>query len=371
MATTPPNTASGQGPITSQSLDQLFSNMPGGSLDRAILNNLSGINHRLAPSMLPSNRDMPGLVFFTRPQLNMQKDNIRNVRQLSQLLSDEKTSMQTYMRCMLDPRLMTGLTFSTGSIPPIQCPIVDNLQAFIPVLTNNCTSMSGWPSISAPTWSSKPGLYNEVTSMIDGRVLNNEGWDLNVNFRNMRGDPILFMFYIWVLYASMTFEGKLVPYLDFITENEYDYNTRIYHLTTDYTRKYVTKIAACHAAFPVGVPVGDPFNFNAGQPYSEANKDIGMSFRCMGVDYFDTILIKEFNDTVAIFNPNMKTAERQMSMMKIPSTMLGMFNYRGYPHINTQTSELEWYISISEFNAKAAQALASIPEYNATNEFGD
>ena len=353
--------------ITTKSLDELFSAMPTGSLDRAILNNLVGINHRQIPGMLPSNKDMPGLTFFTRPQLNMQKDNLRNVRQLSQLLSDNATSMQRYIRCMLDPRLIQGVTGITG----IQCPIVDNQQAFIPILTNNCLSQSGWPSISVPTFTSKAGLYNEGYSMVDGRVLNHETWDLNVNFRNTRGDPILYLFYVWALYMSSVFEGKLVPYLDMISENEIDYNTRIYRITLDYRRRKVTKIAACHAAFPVGVPVGDPFNDSGDRVYSEANQEIGMTFRCMGVDYFDDILVKEFNEVVAIFNPSMEKSRRDSEMIAIPWKIINLMNYRGYPYINPKTSELEWYVSLSDYGAMAQETLAKMEQYDSENEGGE
>ena len=353
--------------VTTKSLDELFSAMPTGSLDRAVLNNLVGINHRQIPGMLPTNKDMPGLTFFTRPQLNMQKDNLRNVRQLSQLLTDNPTSMQRYIRCMLDPRLINGIT----GIPQIGCPIVDNQLAFIPILTNNCMSQSGWPSISVPTFSSKAGLYNEVFSMVDGRVLNNEAWDLNVNFRNTRGDPILYLFYVWTLYMSAVFEGKLVPYLDMIAENEIDYNTRIYRLTLDYKRRKVTKIAATHASFPVGVPVGDPFNDSGDRVYSEANQEIGMTFRCMGVDYFDDILVKEFNQVVAIFNPSMEDENRDSQMMPIPWGMLQVLNHRGYPYINPDTSELQWYISLSDYSAMAQETLNKIEEYNSESYEGD
>ena len=354
--------------ITSRSLEELFSAMPTGSLDRAILNNLRGLNHRQIPGMLPNNKDMPGLVFFTRPQLNMQRDNIRNVRQLAQLLSRNTTSMQTYIRCMLDPRLMVG--FGDDLINVEKCPIVDPLQAFIPILTNNCTSMSGWPSISMPTFTSKAGLYNEAFSMADGRVLNNESWDLNVNFRNTRGDPILYLFYVWVLYMSMVFEGKLVPYLDMITENEIDYNTRIYRVTLDYKKQKVTKIAATHASFPIGVPVGDPFNIPGDQTYSDANKEIGMTFRCMGVDYFDDILVKEFNESVAIFNPSMADNRRDKEMMPIPWSMIQNFNHTGYPRIDPYTTELLWYVPLTAYTAEAAQVLNRIKEYDSSEEEG-
>lgn len=357
--------------VTTSSIDELFSSMPTGSLDRAILNNLRGLNHRQIAGALPSNKDMPGLTFFVRPQLNMQRDNLRNVRQMSALLTGEVTSIQRYMRCMLDPRLMTGISYTSGSIPAIKCPIMDNQSAFIPILTNNFVSMSGWPSISVPTFTSKSGLYNEAFSMVDGRVLNNEVFDLSVNFNNTRGDPILYLFYIWALYMSMVFEGKLVPYLDMITENEIDYNTRIYRLVLDHRKQKVTKITACNAAFPVGVPIGDAFDVPGDKPYSEANKDIGMRFKCMGVNYFDDILIKEFNQTVGIFNPSMLDENRDNQMVKIPHQVLSYFNHVGYPRINMSNSDLEWYLPVDDYNRTAGKIIGSTPETNSEDFEGD
>lgn len=356
--------------ISSKTLEQIYNSMNTGSLDRAILNNLRGINHRQIPTMLPSNKEMPGLTFFTRPQLNMRRDNLRNVRQLSQLLNMNPISMQTYIRAMLDPRLVEGCTIGNTYLPPIQCPIIDNQQAFIPFLTNNIVSQSGWPSISVPTFTSKAGLYNESIAMVDGRVLNNGVWDLNVNFRNTRGNPILNLFYIWALYMSFVFEGRLVPYLDMITENEIDYCTRVYRLTMDYRKQRVMEIAACHAAFPVGVPIGDAFNDGGGVTYSEANKEIGMSFKCVGVDYIDSILIKEFNETVCIFNPAMYDNYRDQYMMKVPWSLISLFNNRGYPRIDSYTTELQWYVPLNEYNARAGAILGTIPEYNSNEEVG-
>lgn len=351
-------------PITSKSMDELFSSMPTGSLDKAILNNLRGINHRQIQGMIPMNRDMAGLTFFVRPQLNMQPDNIRNVRQMAALLSQNSVSIQTYIRCMLDPRLMTGVSFSSGFIQPIGCPLVDNMNPFIPILTNNLTSISGWPDISVPTFTSTPGLYNESYSMVDGRVINKEVFDLTANFRNTRGDPVLYLFYIWVLYSSMVFEGKLVPYIDMISENEIDYNTRIYRIVLDYQKRYVTKITACNAAFPSGVPVGEAFNVPGDKPYLEANQEISMRFKCMGVDYFDDILVREFNETVVIFNPHMHDSSRQSTLIKVPPALIQAFNNYGYPRINPDTTELEWWVFLETYNKVAGNYLSNISTDN-------
>lgn len=365
--------------IVNKSLDDVFSMMPTGSIDRAILNNLKGINHRQTTNAVPMNKDMPGYTFFTRPQLNMQKDNLRNVRQLSALLSDNPYSIQTYIRAMLDPRLVEGVSYNGITIPSVSCPIIDNMNPFIVPLTNNMVSISGWPSIAVPTRTSDPGLYNESQTIVDGRVINYETFDLTVNFRNTRGNAILFLFYVWSLYMSSVFEGKLVPYLDFISEREIDYNTRIYRLVTDYTKTRVTAIACTNASIPVGVPIGDQFDVPGDKPYIEANREISMRFKNDGVRYNDPIIVRDFNEVVVIFNPSMEDSVREKYMVKIPTVGSGglqasissYFNFRGYPRIEPSTMELEWWVFAEVFNKIISRYLDSIPETNSENYYGD
>lgn len=330
--------------IVPYSLDEYFQSTSIGSVNKAIGNNLYGINHRQVPGAVQTNKDTYGLTFFVRPQLNLQADNIRNARILSPLLAQNELSMQRFIRCTLDPRLMNGYNFNSHSIPAIKCPVVDQMNAFIPVLTNNLNSISGWPDLVAPTFTSKPGLYNEVYSQVDGLTRNFESYDLDATFRNTRGDPILFMFYVWLHYSSMVFEGKLIPYIDMITENEIDYNTRIYRLVLDQQKDIVTKIAATGVAFPISVPTGSFFDYTNEKPYNDQNKDITIRFRCMGFECMDDILIKEFNMSVVIFNGAMKDSTRNGTMVKVNKNLLSIFNNRGYPRINPETYELEWWV---------------------------
>jgi hypothetical protein len=335
------------------SLDDYFQSTPLGSIDKAIGNNLYGVNHRQTPTVVPSNKDMYGLTFFVRPQLNMQLDNIRNVRQFSSLTASSVRTIQQFVKTTLDPRLIAGYKFKNTQVPTISCPMVDNANAFIPILTNNLNSISGWPDVVAPTTASKPGLYNESQAMVDGITRNYETFDIDASFRNTRGDPILFLFYIWLHYSSFVFEGKLVPYLDFITENEIDYNTRIYRLVLDKERNKVTKIAATGAAFPISIPTGSFFDYNADKPFNDQNKDMTIRFKCMGVDYQDDITVFEFNQTVGIFNVSMRDGSRDRDMVKIPKSLLPLFNNRGYPRINQDTYELEWWIYKNVFQSRS------------------
>ncbi len=356
----------GNSAIAPYSLDDYFQAMPIGSIERALGNNLFGINHQQIPAMVSSNLDLYGLTFFTRPQLNLQSDNIRNLRQFYSLLTDIDTSMQRFVRTTLDPRLMegyrindmstSGSNYSVGAIP---CPVVDNSMAFIPVLTNNLNAISGWPDIVSPTFTTKPGLYNQTFSQVDGSVKHFESFDLSATFRNTRGDPILYLFYIWLWYMSAVFEGYLVPYPDFIVENELDYNTRIYRLVLDQTRTYVKKIAATGAAFPISVPMGTFFDFDKEKPFNDQNRDFTIQFKCDGVTYQDDILIKEFNMTVAIFNPAMNDTNRPNMMVKVNKNLLNYFNNRGYPYIDPNTYELSWYVDANLFSNRVSTIVST------------
>lgn len=343
--------------IVPYSLDDYFQSTPIGSIDKAIGNNLYGLNHTQVQGAVPSNKDSYGLTFIVRPQLNMQADNIRNSRLFYPLLTDNTRSMQRFVRCMLDPRLIEGYKFLNAMSPQLACPIVDNQNAFISVLTNNLNSVSGWPDIVAPTYTSKPGLYNEAISFVDGLARNYEVFDLDLSFRNTRGDPILYMFYIWLHYTSMVFEGRLVPYWDYLTEREIDYTTRIYRLVLDQHKNKVTKIAATGACFPNSVPTGSFFDFNAEKPYNDQNKDITIRFKCMGAEYQDDILIKEFNDTVEIFNPSMSDKNRERDMVSVSRNLRTIFNNRGYPRIDPSTNQFEIWVPKQLFADKTSAFL--------------
>lgn len=332
---------------TPHSLDDYFSARPTGSINRAIANDLYGVNHRQIASTVPSNKDSYGLTFFVRPQLNLQGDNIRNLRHFYPLLNRVETSIQRFVRCTLDPRLM----YQSSTLPDkLNCPIVDPLQCFIPVMTNNLKFISGWPDITVDTFSTKEGLYKEVYTQVDGTSEIYSEFDIDATFRNTRGDPILYLMYIWTKYHSKVFEGTLVPYPDAIINNRIDYMTRIYRLVLDQHKKIVTKIAATGVSFPVSVPMGQYFDYSSETVYSDQTKDLVIRFKSLGAQYQDDILILEFNATVVAFNPSMADGVRGNSMIVIHPALLEYFKNRGYPRINPITYELEWWVPQTLFN---------------------
>lgn len=172
------NTMSKSEIVLDESIDQILTNFPIGSVDRAIANNLYGVNFRQTGNPVPRSKDLYGFTFFTRPQLNLTLGNISNFRAFYSLLTSNEKSYQRYTRLMLDPRL--------NFINSMKCPFVNNRDPFIPILTNNIVSLSGWPDLSVPSYTSEPGLYGEEHSFVDGVTNHYESFDLDISFKNTR-----------------------------------------------------------------------------------------------------------------------------------------------------------------------------------------
>lgn len=357
--------------VINSTIDQIMANLPVGSIQRAIGNNLYGINFRQTGNAVPRDKSLYGYTFFTRPQLNLSLANVSNFRGFYNLLTDNSASYQRYTRMMLDPRI--------GYSDNLKCPFVDNQNPFISILSNNLVSISGWPDLAVPTHTSEAGLYGEEMSFVDGVTNHFESYDLDVSFKNTKGNPLLYLFYIWIKYESLVVEDILSPYMDMIAENEIDYNTRIYRLVMDQQKRYVTYIAATGASFPVNVPTGSLFDFNIDTPYNTKNSEINIRFRSLGFIAFEDILKLHFNRTVAIFNPDMRklllsdlnnpndeevardnsTVVYRVdgcSYVKLPHSLAMMtdadisgsnfysVNHRAFPYINLLSAELEWWI---------------------------
>lgn len=362
--------------VINSSIDQMMESLPVGSMTKAIGNTLYGINFRQTGNPIPRAKDLYGFTFFTRPQLNLTRINVTNYRGFYNLLTDNALSYQTYTRLMLDPRLQ--------HVGKLICPFVDKNSAFIPILTNNVQSLSGWPDLVAPTYTSDAGQFGEEHSIVDGVTNHFESYDLDVIFRNTRGNPLLYFFFIWIKYQTLVFEGILNPYIDMVTENEIDYNTRIYRLITDQQKRYVTYIGATGASFPINVPTGTLFDFNIDTPFNTRNTEINIRFRSMGFIAFEDILKLEFNKTGAIFNADLRKILEfdladnsdelkaradstkvyrvpKSNLVKLPhflattmdssvfSNNFFNINYRAYPYINFVTNELEWWVDERRF----------------------
>jgi hypothetical protein len=330
----------------SQVLDHLLAATAFGATSTSIGAAYWGFNHRNTSTPIPINRDGAGLVFFTRPDMNMASSNLRHHRPMNALQTDASQSMPRIFRNYLDP----DLAKPGNPSPAITCPFVDNLQAFIPLLTNTCISMSGFEDMEAPLAATKAGAYGESMNFVDGISDKLGVYDITSTFRNMVGDPVTMLIYYWIKYMTAVRQGLMIPRFNNIFENRVDYQTRIYRLSLDHSRTYVQKIACTGASVPKFTPIGAAMNFEADKPFNASNDQVSITWSGHGLYYMDDFIIRSFNSTVKLFNPAMADDRRDKEYMKIPYDALQLFNNKGYPYILTETMELSWWVSVNDYN---------------------
>lgn len=307
---------------------------------------LAGYNRTQQGSAVPANTDMQGLTFFTRPNLNLSYDNIMAIRQLSVLASNQPRSYNRIIRRMLWPDSINSDIKGDNTI-------FDNRQAFMPLLSNCLTNMSGWPDLTLHAYSTSEGMAKEVWMMNDSIAEINGRFSLDCTFENTLGDPISFTLFAWLLYIGGVYMGtKIQPAGYSIVQREIDYQTRIYRFVMDWSGRYIQKWAACGAAMPVGLSIGTSFNFSRDTPYNEANKQVQASFECVVAEYNDPITLWEFNKLVVMFNPDMGDGIRDRTMVMVGPEERKLFNYKGYPWINLNGDpEMQWFVDRDEYVA--------------------
>lgn len=343
--------------IVNYAVDDLFSSTGIGSLDKAIGLNLSGIGFQQAPTLVPRNKEQPGYVFFTRPQLNMQSDNIRNMRQFYNLLSSNELSQERWIRCILDPRLGAGYRYAGNEAPIITSPLCDNENCFIPLLTNNIQTLTGWPEETMTFQKSKEDVYRGTRTQPNGVTFHSGSYTLSATFRNTYADPLIKLIHYWMTYMSATTTtGLLRPYADFEAMDYLDACTRIYRIVLDPQRERVTKIYACGAAMPASNAVSASADYNRQTPIADVNKDLTISFECDGMYVLDPILFYTFNSVVAAFCPAMHDAYREGNMVKLDKIEQNFFRSRTYPRIDPQTSAFEVWVSREDYNSRVDSA---------------
>ncbi|AEH03515.1 virion structural protein [Pseudomonas phage PhiPA3] len=316
--------------------------------DQSVDDSFKGLNITGRNNAIALNTENHGYTFFTRPLLNLSDQNCMVDRRLSQILNPNALSIERMVRAYLDPR-----AHKNGG--DAWCGGVDPLNPFIPLLSNNLISLTGWEDFTINLATTTAGVYRDAMSYVDDVPYQYNTFDLQATFRNISGDPISWMFYIWLVYMGLNREGRILPYPDLLMRNEYDANTRIYRLVMDQTKTFVTRIAACGAALPMNSPTGQIMNYTGDgseTPFQVANDQLNFSFRCMGMTIYDHILIYEFNDLVETFNGLMRDGKRGRLTVKLQAHEKQWFNFQAYPYINAANMELEWHVPVEVYNAR-------------------
>lgn len=330
-------------PIEDINVARVRRNAVTGDPNTAIFNAFYGPNHGGVGDLVALNEDYVGYVFFTKPNLNLKKSAIRHIRKLQYLLDDDPNSVACAIKSSL-----TCSKYWNSVKDGRRSNAVNDLYPFIPFLSNSLDSVSGWPDESVDFFESEEGLAKEVYGWSDTRPDNFGTFDLQLTFNSKIGDPQTAFFSTIREYMGRVGTGEMSPLPISEAEWEIDYNMNVYVLIMDRARKYVQKIASLGGGGVVaGVPTGAAFNIDTKQTRQTETKQISIPMKCYGFQYNDPIIIENFNALVGWTNPDMRpviNGEEQDEMVKLSDSELYYINYRGYPFINPQTSELEWWL---------------------------
>lgn len=330
-------------------INQIIKNTGLSPRDRAVHDTFRGLNITGRNNAVPLNTENHGYTFFTRPYLNLSESNCMVDRRLQMLLNPNPWSIERRVRAYLDPEQHKdkGLDW---------CPGVDPLNPFIPLLSNNLISLTGWEDFTLNLSTTTPGVYRDAMAYVDDVPYQYGTYDLQMTTRNIDGDPITWMMAMMEIYMGLNREGRIMPYPELVMLNEYDANIRIYRLVMDATKTYVQRVAAPGAALAMNAPTGQGLNFTgdgAESPYQTVSDQLNFSWRCMGLTIYDYILIYEFNELVQEFNPAMRDDQRGQATIKLKPNEKDWFNFEAYPYINVEAhNELEWHVLRSEYEAR-------------------
>jgi len=305
-----------------------------------------GLDHRIP--LTGYNTDRQGLIFFTRPQLNLSSENIRPVRELSVLLGGDTKSISTWVRNTLDPRqnvkelapLIGGRTSA----------LINNTYGFIPALSNLCLRMSGWPSRAVSLYTSSPGKLREVYMQVDGRSRLEGPVNLTLEFARIPGDPVSFLLDTWAVYPEYVYEGLMFPYADLVMSRELDYNIRIFRFIMDINGLKINRVGSTLPGIIMSSGDGSVFDFDRtkGTPGDSNTVSVPMTFPAVVQN--DPAILLDFNQIAEMFKPKLKEERREKEMKKIAMRYRGYFKGYLYPYIDLMNNHLESWTEPKIFN---------------------
>lgn len=344
--------------LLNKMMDKISITAGRGSYSQSFYDQISGINMLNVPSTLPDTRQRGGLTFWTRPKLNLSDNNLRAWPPFIDVLADKE--MMSYMaavRSLLDPVGCWNPAPNDGNVR--LSPLIDNNSPFIPWLSNSLLSQSGWPEIAVGTFTSSEGNHHEAYTIIDDTIKNYRVWDLSTSHKNPEGNLIGILLYMWVVTASLTFEGDMVPYPEDIMNRRRNYFSRIYRFSTDDKMQRIEEWWST-IAYPYMAPTAVNANYSVDSPFNYENKQVSLSWKCTACETYDPRVLTDFNRITVFFNPMMHPAVREKYMVKVDADDWPRFNYKCYLWIDTDKKLFERWVPRAVYDAMKESLAARI-----------
>lgn len=286
------------------------------------------LNHdRYGNKSIPSNIENTGLVFITRPKLNLSSPNIRMDPVLGMLDTTDPSSIQFAIRCILDTKFMRD-----NIELAIQCPFINYENPFNVPLCNSIKSVTGWPDFVMGMSTTTGGFQGENLAFATGHDEFNKTYDISLQVRELPFSILLNMFYFWFRWMSLMRKNDLIRYPEDIDLERLPYTISIYRFMLDPSNRHITSWSRAAGNILQGVPYGAKFNMNENETYSEAAKEFSISFTSNYIEYNNVNDLIDFNRLVKRYCPDILNYEN-----------LGYGaedNYSGIPYIGLRSNDI-------------------------------
>ena len=308
-----------------------------GSSGSSLSNAIKGKNWLGGTTQAPKNDDNLGLLFCTRPDLNLSYDNIGVNRELHSLLTNDPNTLPYIVKMWLDPRQCDRVGKTSHSVDPD--------YPFLPLIDNTITECSGWPDYVLEKKVSQPGKYGQQISVPKGTIQKYSEFPLTTTHQNIKGDAVGLLLSTYLHYMHNTLvTGTMSPHKVNVARNLRDYQVRFYRLVLNTLGTHVTQFTMTTATYPMTLPTGAIFNYSTEKPVNEGYDQYSVQWSAMHCWHNDPLVIREFNRTVYTRNVMMTSKNRALFYKEVPPPYLKYFTFNGYPLIDPDTFEFQVWV---------------------------
>ncbi|UVD32083.1 hypothetical protein [Vibrio phage phiKT1028] len=320
-------------------LNDIFKENGGGSYLSPLGNILHGIKILgNGIQLAPMADDTIGLMFIPRPMLNLSDENVSKSPRFAKLFKADSNSLGGYIRGLLDYRV--GRTYNH--------PALDNLNAWMPLLTNLLQKSDGFPDLELENSTTQPGIRQEVYQWMEGIMETNGALTINQSYKNVKGGILPYLFGVWEHYIPEVRLGDhgMEPYWEAQYQNYWDFDTRIYHLFMNPNMVNIESIYMTLSSVPSTHPQGSlaSIDLTQGGRRGPGQDTFDIQFKSIGARADTFECVDGFNGSTIKFNPDMADGKRQRLYRKLDRTEFLDYNFKAYPWINVATMELEWWV---------------------------
>lgn len=326
-----------------QWLDYVFSENGGTSYKSPLAKMLRG-TRILGPGnqMAPVPDDTIGLVFVTRPLLNLSDENVKKHPQLISLYKPNKDGLNAYVKGLLDPRW--------GRNESVPDSLLDPYYPWIAPITNFVKVSSGFPDVTLNVDKSEPGIRKEVHMYPSGMLKVNWDFDMRMTFYNPKPNILPYIFDVWNHYIEAVTLGDegMEPYPEALIQNYRDYDTRIYHMVLNKDMRSIEGIYCNAYSWPNSFPSGafSSIDKTRNSLLGQGQDELDINFPSVGFRYNNVRVAAMFNQTTTYFNPRMDPKVRGQHYRKLKFSEYQSEGTSSYPWINLDTMELEYWSNL-------------------------